>query len=111
MPREYRHIELYEKEIMQLWEQGKTLREISEQLGFSYKQVREFKTRYNRKQKKIALGIAIKKKGRPAKDSIVTEEDKLADLRYKLARKDARIKQLEMENELMRDFLSLTERK
>ena len=111
MPREYRHIELYEKEIMQLWEQGKTLREISEQLGFSYKQVREFKTRYNRKQKKIALGIAIKKKGRPAKDSIVTEEDKLADLRYKLARKDAKIKQLEMENELMRDFLSLTERK
>ena len=111
MPREYRHIELYEKEIIQLWEQGKTLREISEQLGFSYKQVREFKTRYNRKQKKIALGIAIKKKGRPAKDSIVTEEDKLADLRYKLARKDAKIKQLEMENELMRDFLSLTERK
>ena len=111
MPREYRHIELYEKEIIQLWEQGKTLREISEQLGFSYKQVREFKTRYNRKQKKIALGIAIKKKGRPAKDSIVTEEDKLVDLRYKLARKDARIKQLEMENELMRDFLSLTERK
>ena len=111
MPREYRHIGLYEKEIIQLWEQGKTLREISEQLGFSHKQVREFKTRYNRKQKKIALGIAIKKKGRPEKDSIVTEEDKLADLRYKLARKDAKIKQLEMENELMRDFLSLTERK
>ena len=111
MPREYRHIEMYEKEIIQLWEQGKTLREIGEQLGFTHKQVQEFKTRYNRKQKKIAAGIAIKKKGRPARDSVVTEEDKLADLRYKLARKDARIKQLEMENELMRDFLSLTERK
>ena len=111
MPREYRHIEMYEKEIIQLWEQGKTLREIGEQLGFTHKQVQEFKTRYNRKQKKIAAGIAIKKKGRPAKDSAVTEEDKLADLRYKLARKDARIKQLEMENELMRDFLSHTERK
>jgi hypothetical protein len=70
-----------------------------------------FITNYNRRQEKIAAGIAIKKKGRPAKDSIVTEEDKLADLRYKLIRKDARIKQLEMENELMRDFLSLTERK
>ena len=70
-----------------------------------------FITNYNRRQEKIAAGIAIKKKGRPAKDSIVTEEDKLADLRYKLTRKDARIKQLEMENELMRDFLSLTERK
>ena len=111
MPREYRHIEMYEKEIIQLWEQGKTLREIGEQLGFTHKQVQEFKTRYNRKQKKIAAVISIKKKGRPAKDSVVSEEDKLADLRYKLARKDARIKQLEMENELMRDFLSLTERK
>ena len=111
MPREYRHIEEYEKEILQLWEEGKTLREIGEQLGFSYKQVRNFKTRYNEKRRKIAAGIAIKKKGRPAKDSVVTEEDKLAELRYKLARKDARIKQLEMENELMRDFLSLTERK
>ncbi|MBR5220601.1 MAG: hypothetical protein IKV66_06425, partial [Clostridia bacterium] len=66
-----------------------------------------FITNYNRRQEKIAAGIAIKKNGRPAKDSIVTEEDKLADLRYKLTRKDARIKQLEMENELMRDFLSL----
>ena len=111
MPREYRHIEEYEKEILHLWEEGKTLREIGEQLGFSYKQVRNFKTRYNEKQRKIAAGIAIKKKGRPAKDSVATEEDKLAGLRYKLARKDARIKQLEMENELMRDFLSLTERK
>ena len=111
MPREYRHIEGYEKEIIRLWEEGKTLRQIGEMLGFSYKQMRDFKTRYNQKQRKIAAGIAIKKKGRPAKDTVVKEKDKLADLRYKLARKDARIKQLEMENELMRDFLSLTERK
>ena len=111
MAREYGHIEGYEKEIIQLCEEGKTLRQISEILGFSYKQMRDFKTRYNKKRRKISAGIAIKKKGRPAKDSAVTEEDKLAVLRYKLARKDARIKQLEMENELMRDFLSLTERK
>ena len=111
MPREYQHIEGYEKEIIRLWEEGKTLRQIGEMLGFSYKQMRDFKTRYNQKQRKIAAGIAIKKKGRPAKDTVIKEEDKLADLRYKLARKDARIKQLEMENELMRDFLSLTERK
>lgn len=96
---------------MELREQGKTGREIQEKFGFSKKQYENFITRYNRRQDKIAVGIAIKKKGRPAKDSIVTEEDKIADLRYKLARKDARIKQLEMENELMRDFLSLTERK
>ena len=111
MPRGYRHIQDYEKEILELRTQGKTRREICEKIGFSIKQMENFITNYNRRQEKIAAGIAIRKKGRPAKDSIVTEEDKLSDLRYKLARKDARIKQLEMENELMRDFLSLTERK
>ena len=111
MSREYRHIQEYEKEILELRSQGKTGREIQEKFGFSKKQYEGFITRYNRRQDKIAAGIAIKKKGRPSKNSVVTEEDKIADLRYKLARKDARIKQLEMENELMRDFLSLTERK
>ena len=111
MSRGYRHIQEYEKEILELRAQGKTGREIREKFGFSKKQSDNFITRYNRRQDKIAAGVAIKKRGRPAKDSVVTEEDKLTDLRYKLARKDARIKQLEMENELMRDFLSLTERK
>ncbi len=111
MPRGYRHIQDYEKEILELRTQGKTRREICEKFGFSIKQMENFITNYNRRQEKIAAGIAIRKKGRPAKDSIVTEEDKFSDLRYKLARKEARIKQLEMENELMRDFLSLTERK
>lgn len=36
---------------------------------------------------------------------------KINQLKYIIARKDSRIRQLEMENELMRDFLSLTERK
>ena len=51
------------------------------------------------------------RKGRPPKEYIVSEQDKVAELKYILARKDAKIKSLEMENELMRDFLSLTERK
>ena len=111
MPREYRHIEQYEKEITELQEQGLTQRQIGERLGFRREQIKEFIRRKREKDRKIAAGIAIKKKGRPAKDCVVTEKDKLADLRYKLARKEARIKQLEMENELMRDFLSLTGRK
>ena len=111
MPRSYRNISMYEKEILELISQGKSLREIGEKLGFTHKQMRNFKSRYNAKQRKLAAGIAIRKKGRPAKDSVVAKEDKIAVLRYKLDRKDARIKQLEMENELMRDFLSLTERK
>ena len=111
MPREYRHIEQYEKEIIELQKQGLSQRQIGERLGFRKEQIKGFVRRRREKQYKIEAGIVIKKKGRPAKDSVVTEEDKLADLRYKLARKEARIKQLEMENELMRDFLSLTERK
>ena len=42
------------------------------------------------------------------KDYVVSEQDKVSELKYILARKDAKIKSLEMENELMRDFLSLT---
>ena len=84
---------------------------MGERLGFRKEQIKEFVRRQREKGRKISAGIALKKKGRPANDSVVTEEDKLADLRYRLARKEARIKQLEMENELMRDFLSLTERK
>ena len=111
MPREYRHIEKYEKQIIELWEQGKTLREIGEKLGFTKSQVQEFKTRYNKKQRKLAAGIAVHKKGRPPKDCTVSEQDKVSELKYILARKDAKIKALEMENELMRDFLSLTGKK
>ena len=106
-----RNIRQYEAELFRLKEEGLTVREIGERFGLSYEQTHGFFKRHNRKERKIAAGIAIRKQGRPAKDSVVTEEDKLADLRYKLARKDAKIKQLEMENELMRDFLSLTERK
>ena len=111
MPREYRHIKQYEKEILELKEKGLTKREIGEKFGFSKEQIKGVLQRNRRNKEKLSSGIGPKKRGRPAKDCVVTEEDKLADLRYKLARKDARIKQLEMENELMRDFLSLTERK
>ena len=111
MPRSYRHIQEYEKEIMELREQGLTGRQIQEKFGFSKKQYENFITRYNRKQDKIAAGIALKRKGRPPMDYIVSEQDKIAELKYILTRKDAKIKSLEMENELMRDFLSLIERK
>ena len=111
MARSYRRIEMYEKEILEQKRQGLTHREIGMKYGFTKEQIKDFVKRHNRKQRKIEAGIVIRKKGRPAKDSIVTEEMKSTELRYIIARKDAKIKQLEMENELMRDFLSLTERK
>lgn len=111
MSREYRHIQQYEKEILELKAKGYTNREIGEKFGFTKRQLENFISRYNRRQEKIAAGIAIRRKGRPPKDYIVTDEAKISELKYIIARKDAKIKSLEMENELMRDFLSLTERK
>lgn len=116
MPRKYRHIKDYEKELIEYIEQGHTLRETGEKFGFEYKEIKDFKTRYSRNQKKLAAGIEIKPKGRPRKDGSklppsVQQLSKLSQLQYELASKDRYIKQPEMENELMRDFLSLTERK
>ena len=113
MARKYGHIQMYEKEIMELKEKGLTRREIGEKLGFTAEQIHGFTKRYNRKQRKLAAGIALKGKGRPRKDGTelppsVQQLSKVAQLKYELASKERHIKQLEMENELMRDFLSLT---
>ena len=111
MPRSYRHIKDYEHEIEQLRKEGYTSREIGNKLGFSYKQMRNYYYRSNVAERKIQAGISLKRKGRPPKDYVVREQDKVSELKYILARKEAKIKSLEMENELMRDFLSFTERK
>ena len=116
MARSYRHIKEYETEILQLKEQGYTRREIGEQLGFSKDQIHNFFCRHYKNQRKIASGIIPKKRGRPAKmgnelPSSVQQLGKLTQLQYELASKERYIKRLEMENELMRDFLSHTERK
>ena len=116
MSREYRHIQQYEKELLELKEKGLTVREIGERYGLSYEKTHDFFKRYNRKQRKIANGIQIKGKGRPCKDGTtlppsIQQLSKVAQLQYQLAKKERRIKSLEMENKLMQDFLSLTERK
>lgn len=107
MPRSYRHISNYENEILELKSKGFTVREIGAKLGFTKERVHNFITRYNKKQRMLEAGKAI----RPPKDYKITEDMKINELKYIIARKDSKIKQLEMENELMRDFLSLTERK
>lgn len=116
MQRKYRHIKDFEKELIEYLEQGHTLRETGDKFGFTYKEMRDFKTRYNKKQRKLAAGIEIKPKGRPRKDETelppsVQPLSKLTQLQYKLSSKERYIKRLEMENELMRDFLSRTGRK
>lgn len=116
MQRKYTYIKDFEKELLEYLNQGHTLRETGEKYGFTYKEMRDFKTRYNKNQRKIAAGIEIKSKGRPRKDGTklppsVQQLSKLSQLQYELASKERYIRRLEMENELMRDFLSLTERK
>ncbi len=111
MARSYRHIQQYEEEILKMKEEGMTHREISEKLGFTKDQVKGFFKRQHKKERRIAAGIVLKKKGRPTKEDKYTKTDKVSELKYIIARKDEKIKELEMENELMRDFLSLTERK
>ena len=116
MPRSYRHIKEYEEEILRLKEEGYTQREIAERFGFSKEQIKEFFYRYNRNQRNLAAGIPIKPRGRPRKDGdnlppSIQQLSKLTQLQYEIARKEKHIKRLEMENELMRDFLSLTGRK
>ena len=111
MARSYRHIQEYEKQILELKENGLTHKEIAQALGFTKEQVKGFIKRQHKKERKIAAGIALRKKGRPPKDANYTEADKINELKYIIDRKNAKIKALEMENELMRDFLSLTGRK
>lgn len=111
MARGYRHIEQYEKEIFELRDKGYTNREVGNRLGFTREQIRGFIKRHNNKQRQKEAGVALRKKGRPPKDYVVSEANKINELKYIISRKEAKIKSLEMENELMRDFLSLTERK
>ena len=116
MSKSYGHIQQYEKEMLELKSEGVTVREIGERFGLTYEQTHDFFKRYNRKQRKLSEGIVIKPKGRPRKAGTglppsIKQLSKLTQLQYELARKERKIKRLEMENELMRDFLSLTERK
>ncbi len=105
MRRIYRHIKLYEKEILELKEQGVTLPKIEKRYGFTYEQVHNFISRYNRNQRKLASGIAIKPKGILRKDEnelppSIQQLSKLTQLQYEIASKDRYAKRLEIENEL-----------
>ena len=95
MPRNYTHLEKYSEEILRLKATGYTRRQIAEKIGISNDQVHQFLCRYNRRQRNLAAGVIPKKKGRPLKENSIEGE----------------IRRLRMENELLRDFLSLTERK
>ena len=95
MSRSYTHLKQYEETILQMKAKGCTRREIAENLGITSEQVHGFVKRHNKTLRNIEAGVLSKKKGRPSK--VKSLEDEVLRLR--------------MENELLRDFLSLTERK
>jgi len=117
MSKSYTHICQHEKEILEMKKEGLTHKEIGERLGgYTRIQVKKFVERYNKKQREIAKGKSVRRKGRPSKHEgelppSVQKLDRLSQMRYVMASKDRYIKRLEMELELMRDFLLLTERK
>ena len=95
-----------EQIIIQLREGGKSRQEIADALGLTKAQIKNWINRYNRRQKRQAMGIPALPKGRPRKDYALTEENKVEYYKRQLRLAKSENHRLKMENELMRDFLS-----
>lgn len=79
---------------------GKTRQEIADTLGLDKVQIKNWINRHNKKQARKEAGLTPKLPGRPRNREMTSEEE------YKYE-----IRRLQMENKLLRDFLSLIERK
>ena len=97
-----------EQEIIRLREEGKSRQEIANILGLKKEQIKGWVNRYNRRQKKQAMGIPALPTGRPRKEYALTEDNKVEYYKRQLRLAKSENHRLKMENELMRDFLSLT---
>ena len=64
MAKKYRSVQQYSKKIYELHNQGLTHREVGEKIGLSYKQVKKFFEREHRKERALAAGKALHKRGR-----------------------------------------------
>lgn len=100
--RKYTHVQELEGEILAMRKEGATRQEIADRLGLSKSQIKNWITRYNRRQAKLAAGIQPRPKGRPRKDA--APKNIVAEQAYGIQR-------LQVENKLLRDFLRSTGRK
>lgn len=105
------NIRQHERSILELKKEGYTKREIAEKLGLDKSQIDGFICRYNAKQRKIERGEKIRKQGRPRKEDREPPRGIVEELQRKLEESEKKLRYLEMENKLMKDFLELTERK
>ena len=98
--RKYTHVKELESIIISLREAGLTRQEIADELGLTKVQIKGWINRYNRRNEMLKQGITPKLKGRPRKDRQPPRQSI-----------EAEMKQLRMENKLLRDFLQFMERK
>ena len=100
MPRKYEKVQGLLPAIKEMLEAGYTQREIAEHFELGSKTVvKGLLNRERKREAKIAAGLIPKPKGRPRNDS--SSRDIITEQAYEIRR-------LKMENELLRDFLSLT---
>ena len=98
MPREYARVLEYKEIIIERLKEGKTQREIAQELGLKDKYViKEFLKRERRREAKQAAAILPKVRGR--KPAVSLQEYKYEN------------KRLKMENDLLRDFLHIAGRR
>ncbi len=96
MPRKYIKMEVIAEEVFKRKAKGETNREIGEHFGLTKDQIKQLVTRQNRKKRKIIQeGYIPRAKGRPRISGMNDEESK-----------EREIKELQMQVELLRNFLS-----
>ena len=94
------NIKALETEIIKMRKVGRTRQEIADTLGLEKVQIKNWISRYNREQARLAAGLPRKRRGRPRKSGYSPIEE----CQYEIQR-------LKIENELLRDFLRFTGRK
>lgn len=99
-----------EQLIIQMRNAGKSRQEIADALGLTKTQIKNWVNRYNKRKQKELAGIPRLPTGRPRKEYALTEENKVEYYKRQLRLAKSENRRLKMENELMRDFLLLTER-
>ena len=95
--RKWVRMEVFEPEIIRLREEGLTRQEIADELGLDKIQIKNWVSRYNKRQS-VVTNWEPKPKGRPRKDGQPAKQNIEAEL-----------ERLRMENKLLRDFLCSTE--
>ena len=99
--RKYTNLKALLPEIKEMIAEGKSHREIEEHFGLTGERpIHHLLKQDRRRERKLAAGCDPKPKGRPRKDGQLPKQDIQKEL-----------KQLRMENKLLRDFLQSTERK